>query len=413
MKHIILTLTLLSCLLNAEAQTMYIWQKGVGTAVNESLAGDIIFSADGAAFTVLGKTFNTQTTDSVTFDAETVDPLTVSVNYNETTATAILPIGLSDSVNVEIDGAYVNVVSQSLGGDEITYSLTGTSANGAFTQDGTYKCTLVLDGINLTSQRGAAIDIQNGKRIDVNVVEGTTNTLSDYAQGLQKACFYVKGHPEFFGKGTLNITGNANHAFSTKEYTRLKSSAGTINILSAKNDGMHVGQYLKVEGGNINVRNVAGDGLQAEATKDSLDEANGQAIIMGGTIDIEVNSNDVKALRSDSLMTISGGTINIVVTGDGSKGIASDTDLIINQDNAPVNIKVNSTGGEYVDPANPVDTKKSHGISVKGNLTVTAGTLDISATGKKGKSIKVDGVSKKSTAASIKTNPVFYFDSLI
>ena len=102
-----------------------------------------------------------------------------------------------------------------------------------------------------------------------------------------------------------------------------------------------------------------------------------------------------------------------MVTGDGSKGIASGTDLIINEDKAPVNIKVNSTGGEYVDPANPVDTKKSHGISVDGNLTVTAGTLDISATGKKGKSIKVDGISRKSSAASIKTNPVYYFDFVI
>lgn len=415
MKKLILSIALLSSVIAAKAQTMYIWQKGVGIAVNEGRAGDIQFSADGTAFTVQGKDFNTQAIDSITFGTETVDPLTVGVNYDETAATAILPVELADSITIDIDGAYVSAISSSLGGDEVTYTLTGESQNGNFFQDGEYKCTVVLNGVSLTSQRGAAIDIQNGKRIDIEVVDGTTNTFVDCAGGEQKACFFVNGHPEFKGSGTVNITGNTKHAYASDEYTRLKHSAGTFNILSAAGgDGMHIKQYLQMEGGNIIVRNVADDGIQVEITNDETDEMNGQMIIQNGKMDIEVNSPDVKALRSDSLMTINGGTIKLEVTGDGSKGMTTDTDIYVDETVAPVNVNIHCTGGEYTDPADPTDTKKCHGINVKGNLTIMGGgTFDISSTGKKGKSIKVDGISKKAEGANVTTNPSYYFDFII
>ena len=414
MKILILSIALLSSVIAAKAQTMYIWQKGVGIAVNEGRAGDIQFSADGTAFTVQGKDFNTQAIDSITFGTETVDPLTVGVNYDETAATAILPVELADSITIDIDGAYVSAISSSLGGDEVTYTLTGESQNGNFFQDGEYKCTVVLNGVSLTSQRGAAIDIQNGKRIDIEVVDGTTNTFVDCAGGEQKACFFVNGHPEFKGSGTVNITGNTKHAYASDEYTRLKHSAGTFNILSAAGgDGMHIKQYLQMEGGNIIVRNVADDGIQVEITNDETDEMNGQMIIQNGKMDIEVNSPDVKALRSDSLMTINGGTIKLEVTGDGSKGMTTDTDIYVDETVAPVNVNIHCTGGEYTDPADPTDTKKCHGINVKGNLTIMGGTFDISSTGKKGKSIKVDGISKKAEGANVTTNPSYYFDFII
>ena len=272
----------------------------------------------------------------------------------------------------------------------------------------------MLNGVSLTSQRGAAIDIQNGKRIDIEVVDGTTNTFVDCAGGEQKACFFVNGHPEFKGSGTINITGNTKHAYSSDEYTRLKSSAGTFNIISATGgDGMHINQYLLMEGGNIIVRNVADDGIQVEITNDETDEMNGQMIIQNGKMDIEVNSPDVKALRSDSLMTINGGNITIEVTGDGSKGMTTDTDMYIDETVAPVNVNIHCTGGEYFPPEDPADSKKCHGINVTGNLTIMGGTFDISSTGKKGKSIKVDGISKKAEGANVTTNPSYYFDFII
>ena len=84
--------------------------------------------------------------------------------------------------------------------EEITYSLSGSSSNGSFYMDGDYKATLALNNLTLTNTNGAAIDIENGKRIAV-VLTGT-NTLTDSSNGNQNACFYIDGHPEFTGTGS-------------------------------------------------------------------------------------------------------------------------------------------------------------------------------------------------------------------
>ena len=112
-------------------------------------------------------------------------------------------------------------------------------------------------------------------------------------------------------------------------------------------------------------------------------------------------------------MTINGGTIKLEVTGDGSKGMTTDTDIYVDETVAPVNVNIHCTGGEYIDPADPTDTKKCHGINVTGNLTIMGGTFNILSTGKKGKSIKVDGISKKAEGANVTTNPSYYFDFII
>ena len=46
-------------------------------------------------------------------------------------------------------------------------------------------------------------------------------------------------------------------------------------------------------------------------------------------------------------------------------------------------------------------------------IGIMGGTFDISSTGKKGKSIKVDGISKKAEGANVTTNPSYYFDFII
>ena len=267
-----------------------------------------------------------------------------------------------------------------------------------------------LEGLSLESKRGAAINIANGKRIKFLLADGTVNTLSDLAGGTQKACLYVKGHPEFEGGGTLNVTGNTSHAIGTGEYMYVKS--GNINILSAANDGIHAGQYFKIKGGSVVVRNAKGDGIQADITKDATDEFNGQMIINGGTIDITSTAADVKLLRCDSLMTISGGTIVINGTGDGIKGIATDGNLVVNQDIGTVNIDVTVSGGVYTDPITSA-TSKTRCIKVDGDFTITAGTIKANATGKKSATIKVDGISSKGSAASVTTNDGYVFDKTI
>lgn len=217
-------------------------------------------------------------------------PTKISVVYNANKAHIENPFLLS-GVSVVADGAYVTVNNANTS-TEYTTELSGTTADGAFTYNGEYKTTIVLNEASITSLRGAAIDIECGKRVALELKKGTTNTLVDAAGGKQKAALYCKGHLEIDKTGTLNVTGNTAHAISAKEYIQLKKSTGTINILGAKSDGIHCRQYFSAKGFTVNIANIDGDGIQAEA--ESLDEgetydedyANGSIQIMDGTFTI-------------------------------------------------------------------------------------------------------------------------------
>ena len=113
----------------------------------------------------------------------------VTVSYNGNTATVTVDDNVAQYLIVTQSGAHVSI-TQGAVTDEITYTLTGTSNDGEFYMSGSYKATIELNGLTLTNSTpvysGAAVHIQNGKRINVKVVTGTTNTLTDAAGGTQK-----------------------------------------------------------------------------------------------------------------------------------------------------------------------------------------------------------------------------------
>jgi len=263
-----------------------------------------------------------------------------------TAATAPLSPSKSD-VTATVDGAYVTLTNANVA-NEVEVILSGSSTDGGFTYEGSYKATLRLDGLTLTSQRGAALDIQCGKRVALVLEDGTTSTLADYAQGAQKACLYCKGHLEVEGGGTLNVSGRLTHAIKTKEYLQLKKSTGTINVLQAQGDAIHAGQYYQQNGGTVNITSTTqADGIQVEyltladdVTPDPDEELNGQVIIKGGTLNIEVTHEDCKAIKADDLVTISGGTFQITASGNGSRGIQTDGSMVIGQEDSTTSITI-------------------------------------------------------------------------
>lgn len=62
--------------------------------------------------------------------------------------------------------------------DEITYVLSGTSADASLTMNGSYKCTIQLADLSLTNPNGAAFDIQNKKRIQIPLATTTRWQIS-------------------------------------------------------------------------------------------------------------------------------------------------------------------------------------------------------------------------------------------
>jgi hypothetical protein len=327
----------------------------------------------------------------------------VTIAYAGNTATVSIPEELAEEV-VCNSGTSANVViTNSNTFNEVTYKVSGSSTAGSLTITQGYKMKLHLNNVNLTSTTGAAVNIQCGKRIDVIMQSGSTNTFADFAGGTQKACFYAKGHVELSGAGTLNVTGNCNHAIATKEYFQVKKTVTAINILKAANDAIHCGQFFQMNGGTLTIdKNTANDGIQVEYKTDDNDEIiedeenTGLAIIKGGTFNITLENNqDAKGIKTEGGIDISGGTFLINAVSKGSRGMQTDGNMNISQNNATTDIKIYAKGGPCTLEDDEDDPHKCMGIKVDGNLTITGGTVTVIQSGSKSKGIKVKGAYTK------------------
>lgn len=388
MKKTILLILALMLTSGMSAQKQYrIWKAGESTKVTIADNPSIQFSENGNVLTIGDSIYNAADIDSITIIHR------VLVQFNGNTASVTVPKAVAGDITCVTDGAHVTLTNTNTS-HEIDFVLAGTSTDGSFTYNGAYKATFRLNGLSLTSARGAAIDIQCGKRSHLILEEGTENSLVDYAEGTQKACLYCKGHLEVSGEGTLNVTGNASHGISTKEYLQVKKSTGVINILAAAGDAINVNQYYMQNGGILNIdANTMGDGIQVDSTAlDTLiidnqevivsDTLNGQVIISGGTLNIEITHEGRRAIKSADNITINGGTVNVNNSGDGSRGIQAGIDIIINEEDAetePTVITVNATGGVYKYTSEQGKEEEDHcaGIRCKRDLTVNAGTTTV------------------------------------
>lgn len=387
-KHIITLLLTAMPVLTCVSQTLALYTKsGLTVLAAENEVDEMIVS--GGQLTMGTQTFSIADLDSLKYLQQTFDPLRVQVNFADAKSSITLPLSLLPLLTIEQDGAYVNITSAATADPEITYALQGTTTNGAFLLNGIYKCGLVLNGVNITSRRGAAIRINNGKRIDVELVKGTTNNLADCQQGLQDACLHIKGHPEFKGEGTLNITGNTRHAYKSGEYTLLKRSTGAINILAAVGDAMHIGQYFHMRGGQITISpDVQKDGIQVDKDSDTTKINNGMVFLDSGIVNINLKSDDVSGIKCDSTFTCNGGNYTITMSGKAAKGIDVTRNAHIFATTSTPEFNLTASGG-YLTVLG--EKKKSACFKVDGNLYFHAGKITTQATGDKARGLKVNG----------------------
>ena len=402
MKNLFLTLLLLlaPCLLplaNAQEQVR-VWKQGESKRFTTT---ELTFENEGAALHVGDSVYAPLEIDSITV----VHTVTITFAGD----TAYVNLGHAANVTDTIRGAHVNIVSTNAK-SELEFVVQGESTHGSLTYDGPLKCKFYLNGLNLTSDKGAAINIQCGKRVDLILNEGTNNILADAAGGEQKAALYCKGHLEVSGSGSLTVSGNTKHAIATKEYLELKKSTGTINVTKAVSDAMHVGQYFLMSGGKVTIRNQKGDGIQVETmtleddiTPNPDKENNGQMFIRGGEIDITANEDITKCIKVPGNLTVSGGKFTLVANGDGSRGIQVAGNMLVNEDDNTTLMQIRAMGTTYEDEETDEDSR-CMGIKVKGNLTINAGTIQVANKGKYSYGIKVDGTYTKSPNATVQAN---------
>ncbi len=349
--------------------------------------GDINTST--SALTIGGKEYAISDISSIEIDDSEVIDNNVSVIYDGSLAYVTIVGNVADIVSAHIDGAHVTLLQSADATDEITYTLSGNTSDGSLYLDGKLKSTIVLDGVSIHNPDSAAINVQNGKRIAVVLNSGTENVLSDGLAGTNdgsdahKACFYVQGHTEFEGEGTLTITGNVKHGMTSHEYLQVKKSVGAITIASAVGDGLHISQFYEQRGGLVTVH-ASGDGIDVSTTSDSSDDNNGEILLSGGTLVSDVSGATSDAMKCDADLSMTGGNVSLTASGEGGRALNVNGSVSISDGY----ISGVTVGGTYDEGGD--DDRKPHAMAVDESLTITGGEVYFASMNNK--SFKVDNL---------------------
>lgn len=436
MKKIYLVITAIMLTMTVAAQTLSVKTGSVTYLFPSTQTGDMTYN-DGETLTVMGKTFTMSDINEMAVVETAVTNNTVSIDYDGTTASVVVAGNVAQYVSTTVEGAHVTIIQSNtadVDGDEITYVLSGTTTDGEFALGGSYKCTISLNGLTLTNPSGAALNIANGKRIQISAKNSTVNTLTDGANGSQTGCIYSKGQIQFQGKGTLNVASNTKHAIKSGDYISVKNL--TLNITKAVADGINCNEYFLMESGNVSISGVGDDGIQCDldgttstgATTDHEDEDSGNIYLQGGTLTVSTSAAGSKGinatgtlyinetsgtnvitvtniggvdtsdssdlagsacLKSDTAIEISGGTLTLTNSGQGGRAINSDGTLIIS--GGTIDAKAqgtnygSSSGGKRPGGGTTSSSHKyAKGVKADGNITITGGTINIYSTSHEG-----------------------------
>ncbi len=348
----------------------------------------------------------------------------ITVVWNEGTVEIDVANNLRDKTKANFNGAHVRVLIDESYREDVQMEVKGKSSNGSLFMDGKCSLKLVLNGLALTNPDSAAINIQDGKNIHVELAKGTKNELTDGLRGKDddsdshKAAFFIHGHATFSGAGTLTINGKVKHGYQSDEYTVLNLGDGAIVVNSDKADAFHVKQYLKMQGGTLTAK-ATESCIDVSKTKSDDDELNGQFIMEGGMVTATSKGKASKTVKVEDKLSMNGGKlvatttgeayydhqkedivsaaavkcttfsmaggeVSLLAKGDGGKGLNTDGNIEVKGGT----LYVVTTGSKYEFDAE-TDTKP-HGIKSDGDITLTGGEVRVAVESKKATSIKTD-----------------------
>ncbi|MCK0116493.1 carbohydrate-binding domain-containing protein [Isoptericola sp. S6320L] len=210
---------------------------------------------------------------------------------------------------VEVDGETVTLTAPG------TYRLSGTLAGQVVVSaeaDGVVR--LVLDGADITSATGAAIDVQDADQVSVVLADGSTNRLEDateYAdttsENAANATLYSTADLAISGSGALEVVGHANDGITGKD--GLVITAGDLTV-DAADDAVRGKDYLVVTGGTLDLT-AGGDGLRSD---DDSDATAGYVALLGGDVTVAAGSDGVQGFTD---VAVSGGSLTVTGSEEG------------------------------------------------------------------------------------------------
>ena len=271
-----------------------------------------------------------ETTSSVNGEtAELVSERDTDPSYDEDEAVTIELQGDTASCDSSSVTAEAGKVTISEGG---TYIISGSLTDGQIivdAEDDTVQ--LVLSGCGIECSTSAAVYVKAADKVFLTLDEGSSNELSNSGTFEADGDNNVDG--VIFSKDDLTINGDGGLTISSSDHA-----------VVCKDD-------LVIAGGQIDIT-ASGDGIQSKET----------LTIEDGIIDIEAT----EAIESTQV-TIDGGTLTLTASDDGINASQKSDEL------SPA-IVIN--GGDITIIMGQGDTDA---IDSNGSLTITGGTLDITA----------------------------------
>ncbi|MBB1565070.1 carbohydrate-binding domain-containing protein [Candidatus Gracilibacteria bacterium] len=273
------------------------------------------------------------------------------------------------------------------------YTISGKISNGQLIVDAGENSEVVLNlaGVDISNNDSSAIFVKSGK-VTLNLVEGTTNTISDgkkYSDDKESdSAVFSKEDLTIDGTGSLKINANFENGISSKANLTINNGNITVNSVE---DAIKGSNSLLINGGNFSLNSEKGDGLKSNKG------GKGTITINAGKFDITSASQGIKAYK---LITLNNGTINIKSSNEGIEA----EQIVINDGNLTIeavddginaslsgeeqsNLKITINGGNIV-----VDAE-GDGIDSNGDVEMNGGKVFIYGPTKGGNgSIDFDGI---------------------
>lgn len=208
-------------------------------------------------------------------------------------------ITFGDSVQIDGSGVTVdeNAITIGQGG---VYTIQGTLANGQIIVDTPQPVTLRLNGAHISNAQGAAIVFKRSEHAQIELAEGSSNSLADGGESEYDAALYSAVSLTLSGEGQLSVTGHYQEGIASDENITIESGtyiiASTDDGLNASHDGESV---ITINGGTLLI-DSGGDGI----------DSNGSLVINGGTIVTMSALSDMSGgIDTDGDFVLNGGTV--------------------------------------------------------------------------------------------------------
>lgn len=320
----------------------------------------------------------------------------VKISYDGDEAAVENP---SDKILVHKQGAHVVIDMLTNSVKNVNIELSGATADGSIKIYGEKKFLLTLNGVELSSTHGPAINSQCKKRMFLKLNPGTVNVLSDaskYADDIyyidgnsldnedRKGCLFSEGNIIVSGTGVLQVTGKKKHGIATDGYFYMRPGA-TIAITEAAKNALHVkgdeddAMGVTIAGGLLytQVASEAGKGIKC----DMMVSIEGSELLLNTKGDAVYDEDDedtssASCIKADGDVIINGGSLTLKSTGIGGKGISTDANFTM----AGGAATITTTGTKYYYTNSLTSSPK--GVKADGNVTIDGGELNISVTGK-------------------------------